>query len=334
MNKDLSVILAIRNEEGFIHKCLDSLINQDLSKERYEIIVIDGMSDDKTRAVLSQYQTKHPSLITILDNPKKIQAVGWNIGSRKARGRILQIFGGHSVAHSNYLSTIIKKLDNVPSDVIGAGGIFSAPDDEKFFGKVMSDVQGSILGGFGTTHRIRSKTNVECVPFPAYRKDLVEKIGAWFDERLVMAQDLDLCLRIKKAGFKMLLCPEAKIFYYRRHSSLKLLSKRMFKYGMWRMLITKKHPKSFRIHLFFPGILIISMALLPLFVSHFLFMAQIIAGGLITYLLAILASSVSISIKRKQKKYMISFAVYITEHFSYGFGTIVGLFKKLPSAGR
>ena len=59
MKKDVSVIIAIRNEEGFIHRSLDSLVNQDFSKERYEIIVVDGMSVDKTREILSQYQTKH-----------------------------------------------------------------------------------------------------------------------------------------------------------------------------------------------------------------------------------------------------------------------------------
>ena len=108
MEKDLSVILAVRNEESFIHKCLDSLINQDFSKDRYEIIVVDGMSDDKTRSIVIQYKIKYPSLITVLDNPKKIQAVGWNLGIKKAKGKIIQIFGGHVLAHSNYFNAIVR----------------------------------------------------------------------------------------------------------------------------------------------------------------------------------------------------------------------------------
>ena len=56
IEKEISVIVAIRNEEQFIGKCLDSFIDQNLSHDRYEIIVVDGMSDDKTRKILSDYQ--------------------------------------------------------------------------------------------------------------------------------------------------------------------------------------------------------------------------------------------------------------------------------------
>jgi len=335
IEKEISVIVAIRNEEQFIGKCLDSFIDQNLSHDKYEIIVVDGMSDDKTRKILSDYQLKYPNLIKVLDNPKKIQAVGWNIGRRKCSGKILQIFGGHAAAaQSNYLSTIVKQLNNSPSDVISIGGVHKAPEDEKFIGKVMSEVQSTILGGFGTSYRMRSKNTQESVPYPAYRKDYLEKIDAWFDERLTMAQDLELNLRLNQAGFKLQICPDAKIFYYRRHNSLMLLAKRMFKYGLWRVLITKKHPKSFRIHFFFPLILILSVASLPLLISNYPFLSQVIAGGLIAYFLAIFASTIMISIRRKNIKYIISLPVYIIDHFSYGLGTLVGFFKKIPSGER
>lgn len=41
-----SVFLPIRNEEEHIEECLDSLLNQNYS-EKYEIVVVDGHSDDK-----------------------------------------------------------------------------------------------------------------------------------------------------------------------------------------------------------------------------------------------------------------------------------------------
>jgi len=332
--KDISIIIAIRNEEQFIAKCLDSFINQNMSRDVFEIIVIDGMSDDKTRKILFNYKSKYPNLIKVFDNPKKIQAVGWNLGIRKSSGKIIQIFGGHAaVADSNYLNIIQNQINISSPDVIAIGGVHTAPEDEKFLGKVMSDVQSSILGGFGTGYRITSKKFHESVPYPVYKKDLLEKTRMRFDESLVMAQDLEFNLRLREAGFKLMLVPDAKIFYYRRHISMKLLAKRMFKYGLWRTLITKKHPKSFRIHLFFPFILIISVASLPFFASLNLLVTQIIIGGLITYFLSIFTSSIMISIRRKKIKYIISFPVYLIHHFSYGFGTIFGLFKKIPTGG-
>ncbi|PIN97734.1 MAG: glycosyl transferase, partial [Nitrosopumilus sp. CG10_big_fil_rev_8_21_14_0_10_33_7] len=52
-NPKVSIILPARNEEEFIGKCLDSLIEQDYSN--YEIIVIDDSSDDLTSKIISEH---------------------------------------------------------------------------------------------------------------------------------------------------------------------------------------------------------------------------------------------------------------------------------------
>ena len=56
----VSIILPARNEEEFLGKCLDSLINQDY--ENYEIIVIDDSSEDKTGEIISEYAKKYPKI--------------------------------------------------------------------------------------------------------------------------------------------------------------------------------------------------------------------------------------------------------------------------------
>ena len=53
----VSIILPARNEEKFIGKCLDSLIDQDY--ENYEIVVIDDSSDDSTSKIIKQYAEKY-----------------------------------------------------------------------------------------------------------------------------------------------------------------------------------------------------------------------------------------------------------------------------------
>jgi glycosyltransferase involved in cell wall biosynthesis len=45
----VSIIIPCRNEEKFIAKCLDSIINNDYTKERLEVLLVNGMSEDKTR---------------------------------------------------------------------------------------------------------------------------------------------------------------------------------------------------------------------------------------------------------------------------------------------
>ncbi|MDO8640592.1 MAG: glycosyltransferase, partial [Nitrosarchaeum sp.] len=60
-NPKVSIILPARNEEEFIGKCLDSLIEQDYTN--YEIIVIDDSSEDATGKIISEYAKKDSKII-------------------------------------------------------------------------------------------------------------------------------------------------------------------------------------------------------------------------------------------------------------------------------
>ena len=68
----VSVVMPVYNEEKYIEKCVDSLLCQDYPTENMEWIFVDGLSKDKTVALLENYREKYPNLIKILENPNKI----------------------------------------------------------------------------------------------------------------------------------------------------------------------------------------------------------------------------------------------------------------------
>ena len=70
--------MPIINEEKFIKKAIDSILIQKILKEDYEILIADGMSTDGTREIIKSYQTKNKNIF-LLDNPKKIVSIGFNI---------------------------------------------------------------------------------------------------------------------------------------------------------------------------------------------------------------------------------------------------------------
>ena len=72
----VSVILPARNEEGFIDKCLNSLIDQDY--ENYEIIAIDDRSDDKTGEIIKKISQSNPKIKYVLAAPKPEKWMGKN----------------------------------------------------------------------------------------------------------------------------------------------------------------------------------------------------------------------------------------------------------------
>jgi glycosyltransferase involved in cell wall biosynthesis len=325
--KFVSVVIPVQNEEKYIAKCLDSLVNQDYSAKNYEIIIVDGMSSDNTRSILRNYQSKFKNLVKVYDNPYKIQVVGRNIGIRKSNSHIVIMFSAHAFVHNNYLSTISKAFADSGDDIAAIGANIFDPDDEKLFGKVIGKVQMSLLGGAGTGFRLSKKNRIIDSPgFPAYKKEIIEKIGL-FDEKFENGEDSDLNWRIKKAGFKLMVCSDAITYYYRRHNSFAKLAKRLFNYGVGRAIFVKKHPTSFKIMTAIPLILIISLLVLPISYLSLPSLFKIISVGFLLYLFAICISSVNISLKQNNFKYLLSFPIYLVEHFSFGFGLLIELLR-------
>jgi len=97
----VSVILPARNEEKFISKCLDSLIEQDY--ENYEIITIDDSSVDNTRKIILEYAKKNSKIIPVFARPKPEGWMGKNWacmeGYKKATGELL-LFTDADTKHS------------------------------------------------------------------------------------------------------------------------------------------------------------------------------------------------------------------------------------------
>jgi len=84
----VSIVIPCRNEREFIGKCLDSVLNNDFPKEELEILVVDGMSEDGTREIVTEYARRFP-FIRLIDNPHRVTPYALNIGIAASRGEIV-----------------------------------------------------------------------------------------------------------------------------------------------------------------------------------------------------------------------------------------------------
>lgn len=107
----ISVIIPARNEEKNVAACLDSVCNQTLSKELYEVIVIDDYSTDATAAIVKTYETKNVTLISLKDvlqssttNSYKKKAIETAIAHSK--GDIIVTTDADCVVSPEWLDTI------------------------------------------------------------------------------------------------------------------------------------------------------------------------------------------------------------------------------------
>ena len=114
----LSVICPIYNEEKYIVQFLDSLLLQDYPKEELEILLVDGMSKDRTREIVAEYISQYP-FIRMIDNPEKIVPYAMNKGIDAAKGDIIMRVDAHASYQPNYFSSLVNALKRLKADNVG-----------------------------------------------------------------------------------------------------------------------------------------------------------------------------------------------------------------------
>lgn len=327
----VSAVIACRNEEGYIRSCLDSVIANDYPKDRLEVLVIDGMSEDRTREIAERYVRQY-AFIRPLDNPKKITPVAFNIGIQHAKGEIIIIMGAHTTYEKDYISKCVKNLSKLGADNIG-GILKAVPRDNTLVGRAIILSQSHPFGVGNSRFRTGSKkpVSVDTVYGGCYRKEVFDEIGL-FNEELVRSQDIDFNTRLKHRGGKILLVPEIVSYYYVR-SDFKEFCRHRFLDGIWAiypMKFVSYMPVSWRhmVPLAFLSSLI-GWAALSVFSQIFLWLLLLTFGS---YTLMNVYSSIKISAREKDFKYLLVMPlIFAALHISYGLGSLWGLLKVVTS---
>jgi glycosyltransferase involved in cell wall biosynthesis len=322
----VSAVIPIRNEEKFIERFLNSILEQDFPKKLIELIIVDGASSDNTKSIVSKYINKTSNII-LLDNPLKTVPYALNIGIKKAKGDIIIRLDAHAEYPSNYISTLVSYLKKLNADNVGAS-VETIPANKKIKSKAIAVAMSTPFGVGNATFRINKNhtkefIEVDTVPFGCYRRDVFDRIGL-FDEELTRNQDNEFNERLKKAGGKIYLIPSLKIKYFARENYSKLF-KMFYQYGYFGPLVDIKLGRPSRLRRYIPSLFVLSMVLpliLSIFYKNFIYISLSIAG---IYFLVSLLFSIIESVKNKNIK-LIPFIIcaYFISHISYGIGYLKG----------
>lgn len=312
----VSVVVGIRNEEKFIGECIESLLNLDYPRNSYEIIIVDGMSTDKTRDIVQKYPVK------LLLNEKKNVAAARNLGVKNARGELVAFTDGDCKVDPQWLKALICEMREAPDEVVCFGGPNLIFDTDPVFGRVVGYSQESFLGSGGSAqsknstkkHYVGSLPNCNAM----YKKTAIQEVGG-FDERFVVGQDGDLNYRIGKKGNRFLYIPEAQVLHHRR-GTFKSFSIRMFKYGMWMAELFKKHGEFVRWYAFLPSIAIVfAVALLLASIKYFT-PSLILLALMVVYFILVFATSIQVAYKMRSKYGLFALFIIPVQHIAYGMG--------------
>ena len=120
MKPKVSIILPARNEEKFIEKCLNSLVEQDY--DNYEIIAINDSSNDSTGDIIKKYSEKSPKIIFVDAKPKPDGWMGKNWacmeGYRVASGDLLLFTDADTIHTSSVISLAVSHLLSLELDAL------------------------------------------------------------------------------------------------------------------------------------------------------------------------------------------------------------------------
>jgi glycosyltransferase involved in cell wall biosynthesis len=114
----LSIILPFYNVEKYLAACLDSLFEQDISENEYEVICIDDGSPDHSKDIVKQYREKHVNLILLEHKENKGLGGARNTGIRAARGKYLWMVDSDDRIKPNCLKELIEICKENELDVL------------------------------------------------------------------------------------------------------------------------------------------------------------------------------------------------------------------------
>jgi glycosyltransferase involved in cell wall biosynthesis len=172
----VSIVLPTRNEEKNIETCLKSILNLDFPKGRYEILVIDGKSTDRTVEIASKYPVR------IIENPKFKIGPAHNIGVKEAKGDIIAFTDADVRVDVHWLTFLVEHFNNPDVGCVIGGQTCIFGD------QFISKIRAAFHDYYDT--KVSNKLNREphkvtwksmSTYGTAFRKDALIKIGG-FDE--------------------------------------------------------------------------------------------------------------------------------------------------------
>ena len=233
----VSVVIPVYNEEQHIGACLQSVLDQDYPADRYEVIVADGGSRDRTRDIVRTVTARHSNVL-LIDNPGRTQAAGLNLAIHASRGEFIARQDGHAEWTRQHLRRSITLLLESNADNVGgrADGVGSGPT-----GRAIACAMGSPFGVGGARFRYSTRVEEVATVFPGtFRRTALERVGL-FDEAFPPHEDYELNHRIRSSGGHVLFSPDLPTRYHVR-DSVAALARQYFRYGRAKVRVARSSP--------------------------------------------------------------------------------------------
>jgi len=220
----ISVIIVTWNGKDYIERLFTSLAKAIKFYDNVEIIVVDNASNDGTPEIIEKFKKLFGNKLRIIKLKRNIGfACGNNIGAAFAKGDIILLLNQDTFVDSKIFKNLVEIFyaDQEIGIVQCLLRQYYLPNMIDSLGDIMSDIGTGIMMGFGeivkenTSLRLNEIFHARGAAL-AIKREALKKVGELFPSYYIGAgyEDLDLSMRIRFAGYKIVLAPNCVVYHH------------------------------------------------------------------------------------------------------------------------
>lgn len=314
----VSIIVPCFNEEATITELLEAIYAQTYPRAELEVVLADGMSTDSTRAHIEEFKRTHADLdVRVIDNPARSIPAALNLAIAAARGKTIVRLDAHSSPQPDYVARCLAALDAELG--WNVGGVWEIrPGRANWLAKGIALAAAHPLGVGDARYRYTTQAGaVDTVPFGAFRRSLIERIGG-FDESLQSNEDYEFNTRIRRAGGQVWLDPAIRSAYYAR-PTLVALARQYARYGYWKLRMLRRYPGTLRLRQAIPPLFVLSLLVLIPLAALWPPARWLLGVEMVSYGLLLLGVAAQKALQHRQLSLLVSLPLaMMTMHLSWG----------------
>jgi len=201
-NIKVSVSIITYNHEKFIAKTIESVLSQEVNF-KYEIIIGDDHSSDKTREILKKYKEKYPELIHLILHPRRYKEIPGRTNNTTniyaCQGKYIALLDGDDYwVSKNKLQTQVDFLDAYKDYALSFHDAKLISEENSFIANFFSEKYAYLYQDASFNHK--DVVNEWFVPTSSlvFRNNLIKEFPAWFWK--VYSADYALLLLLSQHG--------------------------------------------------------------------------------------------------------------------------------------
>ncbi len=240
---DASVVLCVYNAETRLGPVLDAMLKQDYPSTKWELVIVDDCSKDKTIELVKRKTKGRKNVKLIQNNPNKGLAGSRNTGVAATKGEFIFFTDDDCIVPKDWISGGVDAFRHEPRWVAAIAGDVRIPNDT-YVADCISYMGYPAGGNLGFRRMFLVDENNFSNSLTGgnniMRKSVLDKLKGPFDERLRQTNDKDVGIRMRKLGYKIRYHPELTITHMAL-PSVKRYIRSMNGKGKYAFILTQKH---------------------------------------------------------------------------------------------